>query len=129
MKKSVIVLIGVIYFLAIFLVGAIGLKSKVYDEKVYVEKIEILNENATLREDGSYFMKINYLDGPIIIERKLSPDDATDMSVEYIYDTNKTYVNIDNKGVVTFTRAGFITVYVTAKDGSGVVATLVIRAV
>ena len=42
MKKSVIILIGVIYVRAVFAVSFFGLKTQVYNEKVYIERIDII---------------------------------------------------------------------------------------
>ena len=44
MKKSVIILIGIIYILSIFAVSFLGLRIESFNQIVYVEKIEILNE-------------------------------------------------------------------------------------
>ena len=130
MKKSVIVLIGVIYVLAVFAVSFFGLKTQVYNEKVYISNIEIMNEGVKVTTVGENYVIIDYdEESPyFIIQRKIYPEDATTKVVEYVYDTTNPFASVDSTGVVTFTSAGAITVYVTAKDGSGVVTTLKIIA-
>ena len=44
MKKSVILTIAVIYILAIVVVGFMGIRMQVYEEKVYVDEIVMLTE-------------------------------------------------------------------------------------
>ena len=43
MKKSVVVLIALIYILSIALVSFFGLQYKVFEEVIPVERVEILN--------------------------------------------------------------------------------------
>ena len=128
MKKSVIILIGVVYVIAVAMVSFFGLKTQVYEEKIYISSIEILNENVQTTSSGEKYMIINYDDGPIIIERKIYPENATKKVVEYNYDKTNEVAIVDQMGVVTFSGPGAVTVYIMAKDGSGVITTLKIIA-
>lgn len=128
MKKSVIILIGIIYIMAIAMVSFFGLKTQVYEEKIYISSIEILNENVKTTSNGEKYMIVNYADGPIIIERKIYPENATKKVVEYAYDETNQIATVDQMGVVTFEGPGALTVYIMAKDGSGVITTLKIIA-
>lgn len=128
MKKSVIILIGVIYIMAVFAVSFFGLKTQVYNEKIYISSIEITNENLKVIE-GEQYIIVDYDDGPVIIERKIYPLNATNKVVEYNYDETNAYASVDSRGVVTFTKPSWsITVYVCAKDGSGVITTVTVIA-
>ena len=42
MKKSVVILIGLIYVASIALVGFLGLQAKFYNDVIYLESFEIL---------------------------------------------------------------------------------------
>ena len=130
MRKSVIILIGVIFVLAVFTVSFFGLKTQVYDEKIYISKIEIINEDVKQTNSGENYIIIDYdEDNPnFIIQRKIYPENATTKVVEYLYDETNPFATVDSTGVVTFTSSGAITVYVSAKDGSGVMTTLKIIA-
>ena len=44
MKKSVILMICVVYIFAIVIVGFLGLAMKVYDENKYVKEIQCINK-------------------------------------------------------------------------------------
>ena len=44
MKKSVIVLIGVIYVLAIAMVSFFGLNIDTFNENIYVESVKCIND-------------------------------------------------------------------------------------
>ena len=72
MKKSIVILIGIIYVCSIAVVSFFGLQFKVFDEVIPVEKIELLNEGLKYsqtwgnyviiypNEDGEYRYKIDY---------------------------------------------------------------------
>ena len=49
MKKSVIILIGIIYIASIFVVGFFGMKIKSFDTIIYITDIECTNENVTTK--------------------------------------------------------------------------------
>ena len=53
MKKSVIILIAIIYLASVALVSFYGLQPKMFDEVVYVDSIEFLNDDIRLKDDGA----------------------------------------------------------------------------
>ena len=126
MKKSVIILIGVIYLLAVCAVSFFGLKTQVYNEKIYITNIEIINEDVKQTSEGENYIIFDYDEAnpSFIIQRKIYPENASTKVVEYLYDETNAFATVDNNGIVTFNSKGAITVYVTAKDGSGVITTL-----
>ena len=122
MKKSVIILIGVIYIAAIALVSFFGLQAKIYNEKVYVERIEILNDYKVDDQGNKYIVFYPDENGErkFQINYRVYPDDASTKKVDFNYDTQNTNVTIDENGVVTFKKKGSVIVNITATDGSGV---------
>ena len=123
MKKSVVILIAIIYVAAIALVSFFGLQFKVFEEIIPVERIEILN--AGLRENesvGKY--AIVFLDendeAKYLIECRVYPDDATDKEVSFAYDTQTKNVTVDDNGLVTFTGETSVIITISPKDGSDV---------
>ena len=124
MKKSVIILIAIIYISAIAVVSFFGLQFKVFDPVVDVERIEILNEGLKPggTSTGDYYTVIfPEADGTyrFKIDTRVYPDDATNQKVEYVFDDNPA-VSVDETGLVTSTEKGAITVYVIATDGSNI---------
>ena len=131
MKKSVIILIAIIYIASIALVSFFGLQYKIFDEVVSVERIEILNvglrENATW---GKYVIISPDAKGEwkYHISYRVYPDNATDSRVEFSYDTQNSNVSVDSTGLVTFKAPGMVKIQIIAVDGSNASTTLTIIA-
>lgn len=131
MKKSVIVLIALIYVLSIALVSFFGLQYKVFEEVIPVERVELLNEGLKdndlwgkyvviqADENGEWHYQIKY---------RVYPDEATNNQVKFTYDTQNTAATVDEAGVVTFTSRGMIKVTLIPLDGSDASATITIIA-
>ena len=131
MKKSVVILIGIIYLVSVALVSFFGLDFKVFEEVVYVERVEILNKGTEefggipcvyvkAGADGIYRYQIEY---------RVYPDNATNQEVDFIYDKQNTAVSIDEKGVVTLTSPTLIEVEIIPRDGSVASASIIIIAI
>ena len=122
MKKSVVILIALIFIASVVLVSFYGLQFKVFDEIVYVESIEILEENLKINDQGQQYVVIRPDENGVIqyqIKYRVHPDNATEDSVTFVYDNQNPNVSVDENGVVTFLEGGSaITVQVKAKDGS-----------
>ena len=125
MKKSVVILIALIFIASVILVSFFGLQFKTFDEIVYVESIELLEDDRypfkTDEETGEKYVVIRPDDNGVRqyqIKYRVHPDNATDDGVTFAYDTQNTAVTIDENGVVTFARKGVVTVQIIANDGS-----------
>ena len=139
MKKSVIILIAVIYVAAIAVVSFFGLKPDSRVEKVYVDSVKITNtEGIQYKENGDKYVVIRPDENGELkykIEYEVGPDNATDKTVSFTYDTSVTYVSVDEEtGVVTFdmnamTRnSGAIIITITSTDGLKVSDSIEIKA-
>ena len=107
MKKSVIILIAVIYIASIGLVSFFGLNSKTYGEEILINSIEI-TDSAIEVINGVKTVKIGP-DADGVIQYKLNytigPDNATDPSVNFVYDRSDPCVSVDEEtGIVTFDK-------------------------
>ena len=125
MKKSVIILLAVIYVLAIVAVGTLGLKGKSYDETVYVEKVTCTNEDIKVDSSGNKYAVIHYVaddEDPTTyyLEWKVTPDNATNKNVEFKYDEDSTVAYVLGYGAVVFNKKGVITVQICSTDGKAV---------
>lgn len=134
MKKSVVILIAIIYVASIALVSFFGLQYQNFFEIVYTEQIEILGDNIKTSDQGEKYVVIfpdaegNY---SYQIQYRVHPDNATNDKVDFIYDEEKAAksdITVDETaGVVTFPeRGGTLKVKLVAKDGSGANATILL---
>ena len=131
MKKSVVILIGIIYVAAIILVSFYGLQFKVFDQIVPVEKIEILNEG--LKDNdlwGKYAVVSVDANGEAKyqIQYRVYPDNASDTKVHFSYDPNTKCATVDENGLITFNRPGVISIIITPMDGGDVSAQITVVA-
>lgn len=121
MKKSVVILIALIYIAAVVSVSFFGLQFKTFEEIVYVESIELLDENLKVDDQGVKYVVIRPDENgerKYQIKYRVHPDNATEDGVTFAYDEQNTSVTVDETGVVTFAKKGVVTVQIIAKDGS-----------
>ena len=133
MKKSVVILIAIIYVASIALVSFFGLQFKVFEEIIPVESVEILNEGLKYDEKtwGKYTTVYPDASGEwhYQIKYRVHPDNATNNEVDFnLAATPEGCATIDANGVVTFTKSGIAKVYVIATDGTNAEAKVTIIA-
>lgn len=129
MKKSVVILIALIFIASVVSVSFFGLKFKTFDEIVYVESIELLDENLKVDDQGVKYVVIRPDENgerKYQIKYRVHPDNATENGVTFAYDEQNTSVTVDETGVVTFAKKGVVTVQIIAKDGSAKTAIKII---
>ena len=122
MKKSVVILIALIYVISIVVVGFYGMQFKIFEEIIPTEKVEILTDDGYTyydltetdeegneikgkyviiqpNEKGEYKYQIRY---------KIIPDDATEKGVTFAVDENKTSsdFSVSETGLVTIFGRG-----------------------
>ena len=120
MKKSVVILIALIYIAAIALVSFFGLQFKVFEEVVPVDSIEITNEGQKYSpSQGDYIILFPNEKGErrLKIDYRINPDNASNTEVDFAYE-KKDVASVDEYGVVTFTGPGMLKVTIIAQDGS-----------
>ena len=119
MKKSVLIVIGLVYIASILIIGFFGMRQVVYSNIIYVREIECINEEA--RDMGDYKMIIvDYIEGNtgVKINYSVTHDDATNKDVTFIYDENKTVATVTDLGTVVFNSPGLIVVRIASTDGT-----------
>lgn len=127
MKKSVVMLILVIYVASVAVIGVFGMKSVLYDEKIYIEKITCINKEAKDAEvtiDGRTLtiqkVVIDYKESEettFWIQWRVFPEDASFRRVEFV-SGNENVATVDGQGIVRFIKKGTVTIYINALDGS-----------
>ncbi len=111
MKKSVVIVIALIYVAAIALVSFIGLNPKIYNQNVYVEGITISSDRIIEKyqgEDAIYFINEFKADGTrtVKLDCEVKPDDATNKKINYVLEKNTTFATVDENGCITITGPG-----------------------
>ena len=130
MKKSVVIIIALIYIASIALVSFFGLQHKVFEEVIGVERVEITNEGMKYSEThGDYIVIRPNEQGErrIQINYHVYPDNASNTKVDFAYE-QVDYASVDEFGVVTFTSPGVLKVRIIATDGSNAEDTITIIA-
>jgi len=132
MKKSVVILIGIIYVASIFVVGFFGMKIKAFDTIVYITDIECSNENVKTKADKTKELKFDYkidgdkMENTLILTYDVYPKNSTLKgadAVKLIYDENPLLAEVDGLAI-TFLGRGVMTVYLKSLDGSNVIETI-----
>ena len=124
MKKSVIVLIGVIYAASIVLVTFFGLKYSTYQpEEIPVSEVKITNAGVKINEsDGSKYIVFFEPDEndnrTFQVEYTVTPDNASNPAVQFVIDSPS--ATVDENGLVTFTKEGPVSaiLYINSTDGT-----------
>ena len=119
MKKSVIVIIAVIYIASIALVTFFGLKHNTFYEDKKVTSVAIVNEGIKYTREGEKYIVIPLGEDTFQIEYTVGPEDAVNKKVTFVTDEQQSIASVDQNGLVTFNKKGSIIVYVVAADGSG----------
>ena len=122
MKKSVIILIGIIYIASIVFISFFGMKMVLYNETVYVEKVECINDDLKENSSGEKYIILNYEDGLVYqIRWRVYPDNASNKEVEFVYDKQNKMAEINSFGAVIFkpmTRTNTLSVQIRSTDGT-----------
>lgn len=142
MKKSVVILILVIYIASVAFVGFLGMKMMTYNETVKVERIECINEDMTeveevklgadgqpeLDSEGKQIIvkykkvTLRYTEGlKYQLETRAYPENA---SQAVVYEYASSIATVDENGLVSFTKRGTIDITI-ASDGFRTVTTKV----
>lgn len=147
MKKSTLIVIGIIYIASIVIISVFGLKAVVWDVVTPVTAIECLNETddkcTVTEEDGKKFIKIKF-DEPGKLENgvptgtmlqlywRVLPDNATNKEVRFVYNTELTRANfIKNNdgtelGLILFSGKVKLDLSIVSTDGTRVVEDIII---
>ena len=129
MKKSVVVLISIIYIAAIFVVGFIGAKRNVFNEMIYITDIECTNEGIMDLGNNHKEIMFDYdedksiEENALIITYKVFPSDSTFKGADAvdIYAIPNDLLFEQDGVVFKFHNApGIVTVQLESLDGSNI---------
>lgn len=122
MKKSAVLITLLIFIASVFIINFYGLKIKIYNPTFYVSNVTCINEDAQLKDDGSYSIVVPYTKNLVYpIYYKVFPENADNRTIKFLYDTSSTVATVDAFGKVIFNKAGVIIVYLKTIDGSEII--------
>ena len=120
MKKSVVILILIIYIASIAFVGFFGMKMLSYNEVIKPERVEIINQDLKQTSDSEGEYKYIVIDleetTSYTLEWKVYPENAS-QDVEFVYDKTNQVAQVNAWGAVTFNKKETITIIVRASGG------------
>lgn len=128
MKKSVVILIGLIYVASIVLVSYLGLKAKSYNDIIYPESLVIENEYEIIKGEKHIDVKAN-TDGTGTLQLlcKILPENANNTKILYSIadDAVKDFVTLTEDGLLTAeeiivdTKYEFV-IYITSQENPSI---------
>lgn len=148
MKKSTLIVIGIIYIASIVIISVFGLKAVVWDVVTPVTAIECLNETddkstVTINTDGKKLIKIKYEEpgklengiptGTMLqLQWRVLPDNATNKEIRFVYNTELTRVNFiknddgQELGLILFSGKVKLDISITSTDGTRITEDIVV---
>ena len=127
MKKSTIILIGLIYFVSIILVGVYGLQYKQFNQIVFATSVEVTNPTDRFTTDPdtgeqikTYLVRQDDDTGlrQFQIDWRIEPiETVTNKKVRFIYESSTNYT-VSDTGLVEFFGKGVINIKIVPDDGS-----------
>jgi len=121
MRKSVLIIISLVFVIAVALVSFLGVNHKTFHEIVSVSSVSFVGDGIQIGTDGTKQIVLRPDENGVRqyqIKYSVTPDEATDTTVSFGYDDKNGLVNISEDGLVTFQRAGTVIVTVEPNDGS-----------
>lgn len=135
MKKSVVIVIALIYVAAIALVSFLGLNPKTYNDNVYVESITVTADREIKLiqgEDSIHFIN-EFKDGKRTVQLycEVKPANATNPKINYILEKDNTAATVDENGLITITEPGtqIFPVYIVSAENPSIYQKITIWAI
>lgn len=111
MKKSVVIVIALIYVAAIALVSFLGLNPKSYNDVSYVESIKVSADHEIKMiqgEDSIHFLNEFKADGTRTVQLycEVKPENTTNPKINYFLEKDNTVATVDENGLITIIEPG-----------------------
>ena len=129
MKKLLVLIISIIIFVvSVAVVSFLGLRIKTFEQTIYVNSIEINNQEIELVGEQKFIIfdydYLNENNNVIQLDVHVYPDNATIRNVRYDYDEENSPASVNQYGFVSFSRPGGILITVRSTDGSKISTTI-----
>ena len=136
MKKSVVIVIALIYVAAIALVSFLGLNPKIYNQNVYVEGITVSSDHEIEKyqgDDAIHFLNEFNEDGTRTVKLycAVTPEDATNKKINFVLEKDNDFATVDENGTITIQEPGtqIFPVYIVSAENPTISRKVVIWAI
>ncbi|MBR5817367.1 MAG: hypothetical protein IKY62_01850 [Clostridia bacterium] len=119
MKKSVIIVISLVFIMSVVLVNFFGLNHQVFNETVYVSEVHFTGENITTDTNGIKQIVLRPDENGVRqyqLKYTVTPENASNPTVSFNYDDKNGLVHVSETGLVTFQRAGVVIITIKPND-------------
>ncbi len=133
MKKSVIILIFVVYVASVVIIGFYGVKMSSYNPTIYVSKIEILNPEVKQNSEGKKYIILNFVeydttkeeDNPnrLTLDIKVLPENTSTkfQIVDFVYDEDNHDIQVfEALRLIIFKQPTAVTITLVSRDGTNI---------
>ena len=126
MKKSIILIIFVLYLASIVVIGFFGITISAYKTQIYATDIELMNDEIqTSTVIGKYIELMYDPDGDedvnvFFLKWRVLPEDTTNKNVDFIYNESKGLIEIDRFGIVKIKGRGAINVQIVCQTNPAI---------
>ena len=145
MKKSVILLIGIIYIVSIVVVTFFGMQISMDQFKVYMSSVSLYHSDMQILDDNTKYLDIVFDDEKasadgyisVFVDYEVGPDNASYPALVTFSLTNNTYTDsngdvttyaeVSANGEVVFFQRRTVWVYIRTTDGSNLSDRMMIR--
>ena len=145
MRKSVILLIAILYVVSIVVVTFFGMKISMDQFKVYMSSISLKHEDMQILDDGSKYLYVKYdqelIDTQsyieVFVDYDVGPENASNPEKVQFSLTNATYTDeegnetvyaeVKANGTVIFYQKRTVYLYIKTTDGSNLEDKMMIR--
>ena len=135
MKKSVIVLIGLIYVASIVFIGFFGMKITAYNATVYATSLSCINEDVRVSANNIKSIVFDYKENAPAEENvyllvwRVYPENTTNKSVKFVYDNTNTVASIDSAGRIWIKKTGVLTFQIVSNSNETINETITLLVV
>jgi len=119
MKKITTVIVAALYVAGIVIISFFGAALSGINVKIYAQNVTFIGKGITVNKNGQKTIEIIAEEYPheYQLTYTVSPDNATDKSVDFEYDKENPGFSVSDDGIVTFYASGTFDISVVTADG------------
>ena len=120
MKKSIILIIFILYLGAIVMLGFFGMKLTAYQQQIYATEILLMNDDIKSNDSIGQYIEVDYNpelgeeENIYLLQWRVMPEDCTNKRVNFVYDDSKDQIDLQENGIMTIKRKGVVTLKIVS---------------